>query len=322
MRILFIGHTRIGDAVLSFGLVDHLARSAPGARITVACGALPAPLFVRAPGVERVLPIVKRPRGLHWPALWRAVVGTHWDLVVDLRRSAIPYLVRPRRRARLPAAALADEHRVVQIARTLGLGDAPPAPRLWTNATDEAAAACLLPPGPPLLGIGPTANWRGKTWRAERFAELVARLTGPRGPLPGGRVAVFGAPAERAAAAPVLDAIPASRRVDLVGAVELPVVAACFARLALYVGNDSGLMHMAAAAGAPTLGLFGPSRTEHYAPWGPRAAWVGTSLGYDDLVGGPGYDHRATDTLMDSLTVDAAEAATLSLWRRIRGEAA
>ncbi|MGE0254428.1 MAG: glycosyltransferase family 9 protein [Alphaproteobacteria bacterium] len=322
MRILFIGHTRIGDAVLSSGLVDHLARSTPGARITVACGALPAPLFARAPGVERVLPMVKQRRGLHWPLLWRAVVGTRWDLTVDLRRSVIPWLVRARRRAALPRAAAPDEHRVVHMARTLGLGATPPAPRLWTDAADEAEAARLLPPGPPLLGIGPTANWRGKTWRAECFAELVARLTAPRGPLPGARVAVFGAPAERAAAAPVLDALPAARRVDLVGTIGLPVVAACLSRLALYVGNDSGLMHMAAAAGTPTLGLFGPSRPAHYAPWGARAAWVGTSKGYDELVGGPGYDHRATDTLMDSLTVDAAEAATLALWRRVRGEAA
>ena len=42
----------------------------------------------------------------------------------------------------------------------------------------------------------------------------------------------------------------------------------------LFVGNDSGLMHMAAAAGAPTLGLFGPSDDTLYAPWGPQTRVV------------------------------------------------
>jgi hypothetical protein len=74
--------------------------------------------------------------------------------------------------------------------------------------------------------------------------------------------------------------------------------------------------------GTPTLGLFGPSLPEHYAPWGPHTAVVSTALSYRELVGVPGYDHRTTDTLMDSLSVDAAEAAVMRLWARVAGEAA
>ncbi len=47
-----------------------------------------------------------------------------------------------------------------------------------------------------------------------------------------------------------------------------------------------------------------------------------TAAPYEELVGAPGYDHRTTDTLMDSLTVDAAEAAARRLWARVSGEAA
>ena len=89
-----------------------------------------------------------------------------------------------------------------------------------------------------------------------------------------------------------------------------------------YIGNDSGLMHIAAAAGAPTLGLFGPSREAHYAPWGPRAGVVRTAKSYDELVGGPGYDHRTTGSLMESLTVEMAEAGARDLWARVSGPAA
>ena len=74
-------------------------------------------------------------------------------------------------------------------------------------------------------------------------------------------------------AAPVLAAL-GDRAMDLVGRLALPTVAAVLARSALFVGNDSGLMHLAAATGIPTLGLFGPSRVGEYAPAGQRAACV------------------------------------------------
>src|SRR5438045_3213082 len=83
---------------------------------------------------------------------------------------------------------------------------------------------------------GPTANWGGKQWPAERFAELARRLTAPGAPLAGARVAVFGGVGEQAAAAPLLAALPA---LDLVGRIDLPTAHACLARAALYVGNDS-----------------------------------------------------------------------------------
>jgi len=207
----------------------------------------------------------------------------------------------------------------------LGLSENPPIPRLWTGEKHHAAATELLPDGVPIIAIAPTANWQGKTWPAERFVETFQRLTGIAGSqadavLPDAAIAVLGAENEREAAAPVLGAIPADRRIDLVGTQDLPTISACLLRSALFVGNDSGLMHMAAAAGIPTLGLFGPSRPERYGPWGSRAAWVTTEKPYSELVGGKGYDHRTTETLMDSLSVDTVVRASASLWRRVGGD--
>jgi ADP-heptose:LPS heptosyltransferase len=80
-------------------------------------------------------------------------------------------------------------------------------------------------------------------------------------------------------------------------------------------------MHIAAATGAPTLGLFGPTQSAQYAPWGARTTVAQTSIPPLALYG-PGFDHRTTDTMMDSLSVDAAEAAAAELWRGAGGEAA
>jgi ADP-heptose:LPS heptosyltransferase len=102
-----------------------------------------------------------------------------------------------------------------------------------------------------------------------------------------------------------------------VGSVGLLEIYACLERAALYVGNDSGLMHLAAAAGIPTLGLFGPSREDLYAPWGPLTAVVRPLLSYEEMF--PSHvDDRNTGTLMDALTVDQVEQAATALWRRVQ----
>ena len=318
MRILFVTATRIGDAVLSTGLLSYLVSRFPQARLTVAAGPLAAPLFETVPGLERLLVIEKRRGRLHWPALYARVARYRWDLVVDLRGSALAWLLRAGER-RVMAKGDPALHRVRQLGRLFGL-DPPPDPVLWTAPHHARAADVLLPPGPPILALGPAANWRAKEWRVERFAALAQRLTAVDGLFPGARVAVSAAEHERAQAAPLLAALPPAQAVDIVG-VDLPTTAAIFRKCALYIGNDSGLMHIAAATGTPTLGLFGPSEVEQYAPWGRYTAVARTALSRAELTG-PGFDHRTTGTLMDSLRVEAVEAAARELCRRAASEAA
>src|SRR5690606_22642285 len=204
MRILFITATRIGDAVLSTGLLAWLVDRHEEARFTIAAGPAAAPLFEAVPRLEEVIVVEKRKGGLHWPALWAKVVGRRWDLVVDLRGSALAWLLRAgsRRIARKGAGRL---HKVEELGRLFGL-DPPPSPRLWTTAEHERRAAALVPKETRFLAIAPAANWRGKEWRAERFAELARRLTAENGILPRARIAVLAASHERAQAAPVLAA--------------------------------------------------------------------------------------------------------------------
>jgi ADP-heptose:LPS heptosyltransferase len=313
MRILFVTATRIGDAVLSTGLLSHLVARHPDARLTIAAGPAAAPLFEAVPGLERLLVLRKRKAAMHWLGLYRRVSPVRWNVAVDLRGSALVWLLRAGER-RVIGKGDPGEHRVCQLARLFAL-DPPPAPTVWIAPRHQREAEALLPPGPPVLAIGPAANWRGKEWPAGGFAALAARLTAAGGPLPGARVAVMAAAHERAQAAAVLAAIPPDRLVDLVGRTDLLAAAAVLRRAALFVGNDTGLMHLAAAAGAPTLGLFGPSPAEQYAPWGPRAAFVQTDVPRAALFG-PGFDHRTTGSLMESLSVEKVEAAACRLLQR------
>lgn len=126
----------------------------------------------------------------------------------------------------------------------------------------------------------------------------------------GARVAVFGGPGERDAVAPVLESVPEERRIDLVDACPLDVAAACLERCALYVGNDSGLMHLACAAGIPVVGLFGPSREEIYGPRGERCCALRTPERFEDFVARRVWDAKNVSGLLDSIPVErVADAA-------------
>src|SRR6185437_7675536 len=281
MRILFVTSNRLGDAVLSTGLIDHLIRTHPSARCTVVCGPVAEGLFARMPNREATLVMQKRDGGLHWLTLWASVAPHLWDLVVDIRGSALSWLVPTKRRA---VFRRRGGPKTVELAAVLGV-QPPPQPVAWFNAADTQRVQALLGSDAPFIALAPTANWAPKVWPADRFAAAFNRLAAP-----GTQAVVLGGPgpAERAMAEPLLAALPGS--IDLVGRLSLPEVSACLAQARVFIGNDSGLMHMAAAAGAPTIGLFGPTDADVYGPVGRCAVAV-----------------RGAD--MAEITVDAVVAA-------------
>jgi len=274
--ILFITSTRIGDCILSTGLYRRLAETRPDARITVACGPLGAPVFRAAPNLERIIVVAKSPTGHrgHWLRLWREVAPVRWDLVVDLRGSALAYLLRARERRVHRGESAEPVHKVVELARVLGL-DPPPSPVFWLDDQARGEADALLGADPrPILALAPAAAVANKAWDPLRFAEAADRLTGEGGVLAGARTVVLGGPGDAGAAAPVLERLGPARSISGVGLFDMPAAAAAVSRASLYLGADSGLGHAAAAVGCATLSLFGPTDERRYAPWGPKVQVV------------------------------------------------
>jgi heptosyltransferase-3 len=306
MRLLFITSNRIGDAVLSTGVLNHFLQAYPDIKVTIAAGPLATPLFEDAPGVVDLVPFRKEPYSLHWFKLWRRVITKPWDICVDLRGSLITYGIWAKKR--YVWRSTSDEsnlklHKVESLGKLLGL-EVPPAPQLWVSKEKlELARKQLCASARPLIGLGIGSNWRGKQWRVEHFIDLAKRLSDETGPFPRARFLLVGAPSERLMIAPFIEAFPQDQVLDYIGSGTLIDVAAYLKQCNFFIGNDSGLMHMAAAVGTPTLGLFGPSHPEHYRPWGPQGHFIRTLLKYEELVGTPGYNTKTVDTLMDSLTV-------------------
>lgn len=304
-RVLFVTSNRIGDCVISSGAIREIARQVPGARITVACGRPPAPFFRAAPGVERVIILDKKKRAGHWVDLWKQVARTRWDLVIDIRGSALSYLIPARRRVVYNRSWETGLRKVEMVSRLMGAAT-PLDPEIFLDDRARAEAAAVIDPqlaqgaGPgPILALAPIAHQPGKSWPADRWGALVERLMAePR--FAGWRFMAVGGPGDEAPAAPAL-AVAGPRGVSFVGKGDILASAAAIDRAALFVGNDSGLMHVAAALGRPTLGLFGPTEWWLYGPWGPKTRTVASN------------QTRGEFAPIEALTVDRVFEAVIDL---------
>lgn len=308
--ILFVLPRGLADAVMASGLIARLHQEIPHARFTLVADTEAAPLFVDTPSLEEV--VVVDGAGLSaWLPFWRRARGRRWGLVVDLRGSALHRFLKTRRRAILRPGRR-SQHRLLDLAAALKLEDEPPAPHIFLSPETRIEAEPLTAGEGPILALAPGAAWVGKAWPIERYAQLAIRLLGEGGPMAGGRLMVLGGPRDVELAHALRHVTPKDRFIDLVNKADLLTVQACLGQVRLFVGNDTGLAQMAAAAGAPTLTLFGPSDEAVRAPWGPLSK---TLRGGRDFAQIRQIDPALNQSLchMMDLGLDAVTAAAKDL---------
>lgn len=288
-RALVLACNWVGDTLWDLQVVPALEEALPEATVHVATRRRAAALTAHLPpGRRHVLDHVPSDRtreAVDLRALVREAARLRpldLDLVIDLtgnRYSALfTFLTRPRaslgfgaapvawlytRRARPPREHLSRRAWRV-VAPVVGERDVPP-PALPPGAADrwpDAARALGLARDASFVVLAPGAGWDGKRWPAERYAALASRLRAR-----GWQVVVAGSAGEEDLVARV--AAP-SDALTFVGH-DLALAIALVARARLVVANDSGLAHLAAAAGAPVLALFSATNPARCGPLGPRA---------------------------------------------------
>ncbi len=202
---------------------------------------------------------------------WLAGIPQRVGLTVQGRGFAQTIRVRPRPEERHEA----DQY--LALARAIGLENQPEPPSFYPTDRDRSAATrrlvdeidwlgdvplVLLHPGG---GSNPRQGMAEKRWPVERFVLLGNHLVRTYN----ARILVVGAAAD-AALAHTIDGMMSAKVVNLAGKLTLGELGALGEVADLYVGNDTGPTHVAAAVGCPTVALFGPSDPALSAPRGRR----------------------------------------------------
>ncbi len=291
-RILVRMVNWLGDAVLTLPALEALDRRFPRSEIVVLAKPWVAGLFAGQPAVDRVIeyrPVNGADRRMGRWRQARQLAGEGFDLAVvlpnSLEASLVPWLAGiPRRVGRrtdgrgwlltdpIPRAdGSGGRHQVegyLDLVRSLG-ADGAARPRLRTTAEAREAAAQLLAasgvsPRAPLLAINPGSIYGGaKRWPADRFAAVADALAESWG----ATAVLIGSARERS----ILEEVARRMRrrsIPLGGATTLPALLGVLARARLLLSNDTGAMHVAAAAGTPVVAVFGPTDVEATGPLG------------------------------------------------------
>lgn len=303
--LLFIAPADLGETVLASGALAQAIHALGGPEVAVVCAPDAAELFRAAPRTK-VYP--RRNGAGAWLDLAWRLGRRPFDLAIDLDGDGGAFALAARRRlTRAPQRVL--QHWVEELTALMG-AEQPLAPSLWLDDKARADAHAAAPGSGPLLALAPGGLDRAKRWSPERFAAVARRLAD--GPLSGARLVLLGAAARdaeitaRIAASLDADGVTA---LDLSGKLDLLAAAALLEQATLCIGNDNVLGHIAAAAGAPTLALFGPTDERVRAPYGRRARTLrGRPL--EEVLARSALDESHA---MDDVSVDAVEAAALDL---------
>jgi len=162
--------------------------------------------------------------------------------------------------------------RLLKVAEAFGADVSSPTFRVAIGDDDRSWAAQILGPlAGPRLAINIGARWLTKRWPPEQFAIVARRAIEERGM----SLVLVGAPEDR----PLVDALnkaigPVEGIVDLCGSTTLPRLAAVASMVDVFLSNDTGPLHLAAASGARTVGVYTCTSPGRTGPYGPRSVAV------------------------------------------------
>ena len=333
MKILFIKLSAIGDLVQTLPALEAIQRIFPDSEITWVVEEAAAGILEGHPLIDHVLvsrrktwlKLLKSPRTFlkgvgNISEFLKKLRSTRYDIAIDfqglLKSGMLMGLARSRRKIgfdrtrelsylflneRLPAYDI-EKHaleRYLDVARYLGAADLSPSCTLPIE--NEIAAIRqkidgLNPQKRLLVAMNPVARWRTKLWPEQCFAELADRLVREKNAI----VIFTGSPDDRLVNNRIL-AMMKEKAVNWAGETTLKELAALASLTDHFITTDTGPMHLAAAAGARVVALFGPTAPWRTGPFGPGNVSLRTGVSCS-----PCFQRTCTnETLcMTGITVD------------------
>lgn len=331
-NVLAIKLRYLGDVLLATPALRALKAAYPTARLSVLVNRGTDAVLRGNEDVDEIIPLDRGSIYEQTRFVWQ-MRRRRFDTVVDLTdgdraailtwitgaRVRIGFNAEERWTGRCYTAVVRPEagaHRIERdLAALVPLGAAAQSavPRLRLTPEDDAKADRLagqlgLARDRSWVVIQPGARYWFKAWPPERFAELADRLNGRFGC----QILVGGSPEEEPLARSVVRQAK-SPLLTIAGRTDVRTLAALLKQAALFVGNDTGAMHIAAAVGTPLVALFGPSNPKE---WGPRGGPSEVIYkGLDCRICFHPTCRRGEENCMKLITVDEVMEACQRLFR-------
>ena len=304
-RILVLSPNWLGDAVMALPAIDDLRRHLSGARVIVAARRSVAGLFALVPWVDEIVELEWRGRVADAGAMWRDVrrlraeradaalllpnsfasaalvfaarVPERWGYARDGRSWLLTRAVAPPSPLRGSGETGTDRGSVHQgayyqhLVHSLGAPNGRLEPRISVPAgvfveAEAVLAAAGRDANRPLVVFAPGAAYgTAKRWWPSHFAQLAADVIRQHRV----QVVLVGSNADAATTDEIVGLVPGDVRqalLNLAGRTSLGSLAAIMTLARACVSNDSGAMHLAAAAGVPLAAIFGPTNERETAP--------------------------------------------------------
>ena len=276
MKILIISSNLIGDTILSTGVVNYFHKKHPNSKFTFLIGPSAGQIYSNFSAKEKIIMIKKRKFNFHWFDMYISVSKINWDVVIDFRSSLISYFLKTKKKYIFKKNKnlnhldqLKDFFNIENLSLFIS-----------TSEAEEVEARHVINDKYKYVVLFPGGNWKPKIWPSKYFNKLIQALNDNFSNI---KFIIVGSIEEKKK---YFDDIkknfPENIFIDLMGK-SLTSTSAYMNKCNLFIGNDSGLMHLSVASNLKTIALFGPTNEKIYGHYDSNSFIIRTKESYEDL---------------------------------------
>ncbi len=294
MKILVISSNLIGDTILSTGVIKYFSNQNPEAKFTFVIGPSAKSIFKNFKSLENIITVSKKKYNIHWLDIISNCYGKKWDIIIDFRSSLLSYFLKHKKKFIFKKTS--NLNHIQQLSNYFGFDCSDLF--IETNKEEEEIVRKNLSNDFKYFVVFPGGNWKPKIWSIKNYNALLVKILSQNINIK--FILVGSKSEEKLYFNEIIKNIDRNNIINLFGA-SLTQTAAYMKKSKLFIGNDSGLSHMASATKLKSIVLFGPTNDKVYGPFMENSQVIRTNESYDYFTT---INIDKTKSYMDSISVE------------------
>ena len=295
MNLLFISSNRLGDAIINIQVLNKFIRQFPNIKVTIVSGSLPMPLYDDYSNIFSRILLVKKKYSSHWINLYLKLRNQKFDYIIDFRSSPISYFLNSKNKNIFKMLKNKNIYNLIhdQFDTNLNYDYSIQIRESRLKSINDKNYAC----------IAPFANWMPKEWPLTNFNKCCEFLL----KLGISKIFVLGSK-EDSKRFHLLNNNNDIRIINKCGSNHLLDDFALLKKSSIFIGNDSGMMHLSSIANTPSICLFGPTDDNIYFPKLSKKSYlVRSAQSYRELTSHILNLNKYDKCLMNDISYDNVE---------------